>query len=178
MRKKPVEGYNALPGRRSFLKQLLITFLDLDKFTKMAIVTMLVILIATPTIVTTRMIVAQHAQDSTNFIATEGATPLFSVTNMTDNTLPLSNATISWTTSSPSKGTLYYWEDTPMQNILAFLSLGKLTYPETDFTTTHSFTIPPEALKVNTNYNYQITAIDKSDQEYTTKIYRFTPAFR
>lgn len=178
MKKKPVEGYNAMPKKRGFLQQLWVSFSQLDKFSKMSIVTMLVIIFATPTIITTRLIIAQHAQDSTNFIATAGAKPFFSVNNLTDTQLPLSSATISWTTSSQSKGTLYYWEDNTLQNILSFFSLGKLTYSETDYTVAHSFTIPPEVLKANSNYNYQISAVDADGVQYVTKTYTFTVVFR
>lgn len=178
VKRQYVEGYNAPAKDPHFFKKLWILYKGLDGFTKMAITTMLLIAVATPIIISTRLSLFQHAQDSTTFIATEGARPLFSVTNLTDNDLPMSSATISWTTSAPAKGKLYYWEDNPLENVLSFFSLGRITFTEQEYSLKHSFTLQPEVLKASTNYKYQITANDQDGQEYVTKVYSFTTVFK
>lgn len=173
-----IEGYNKKPEKISFYKGLWRLFIAQDKFTKMSLITMFIIIIVTPVIVTTRLIYFQHAADSTTFIASEGAKPIFSLTNFTNDTQPVSGATFSWTTSAPAKCKLFLWEDNTLQNFFAFLTLGRLTFTETDYTVPHSFMIPGEGLKPNTKYNYQIVATDQSNEEFDSKVYSFTTVYQ
>src|SRR5258706_8911788 len=113
-----------------FFKKVWTVFWDQDKFTQMAIITMLIIVIATPTIITTRQIFLQHAADSESYIATAGAQPVFSINNLTRNQQPVADVSLTWTTSSPAKCRVLFWEDSILQNILSLFSIPQATFYE------------------------------------------------
>lgn len=169
-----VSRRNDGPSNTPFIKKAWNVFWDLDKFTKMSIVTMLVILLATPTIISTRQIFEQHAADSTSYIATAGAVPVFSIDNLTPNQQSVSEVTLSWTTSAPAKCRVLFWENNLLQNFLSLFSLPQATFYEAEPNTNHEFTVAKEGLKPNTAYNYKIYAVSSDGEEFVSKTYTFT----
>lgn len=164
-----IVAYGRVSGaKKSFFGGLWVLFKHQDKFIKMSVVTMLIILILTPIIITTRQIFFTHAE-TTTYLAYQGSSTVFSISNITPTDINIDNATIRWTTLTPTRTKITYWEDNFFSNLMANFTAP--TIEDNYYTTNHIITLPSGILKPDTNYKYKLHVSDESGEQFDSPVY-------
>lgn len=128
----------------------------------------------TPTIITTRMILKNHAASKFYIAATGvGESGLFAMTEVEPSEVTDSTATITWKTSAPSRTELTYWKDSIVSYVLSFFI--KKTIVTYSFETEHKIDLA-EYLEPNTTYKYSITSTTRTFDTFTSPTYSFKTA--
>src|SRR5258706_2193287 len=162
---------NSKKLKENFFKGLWEIFLDQDIFTKTSVIAMILIAIATPIIVTTQIILPHYASQTTNYLAQKGTATVFSISNITPEDVNIYNATITWTTLSPTKSKIMYWEDNIFFNILS--NFWTKSVSDSNYSTSHSTSLPIKSLKPNTGYRYKLDVVDADGEELILPKYSF-----
>ncbi|SRR5258706_6818050 len=157
--------------KENFFKGLWEIFSDQDIFTKTSIIAMGIIVIVTPIIVTSQIILSHYASQTTNYLAQKGTGTVFSISNITPEDINIYNATITWTTLSPTKSKIMYWEDNIFFNILS--NFWTLSVSDNNYVTSHSTSLPIRTLKSNSDYKYKLNVTDADGEEFVSPTYSF-----
>lgn len=158
-------------GTNSLAKRIWRNFLQLDRFTKLAVITMLLLVIVTPLTISTRFIFKNQAADIA-YVASAGIgkDSIFTLSDINTTTDEGNTVIIKWTTSTPSKSELKYWENTYWSSFLAYFWQNQLK--ETDYVTDHELHLT-ENLSAHSEYTFSVTMTTKFGDTFETPKHTF-----